>query len=417
MWFRGGSAWGYYLRRLLLLVALVARPEQLIKDDCAQRAQSQVVERERQAAEVDRDGLSGRDPRGDDERYRRHREVGALGEVDFGVDPNLATDDGDQTEEIHLDAALHADRDAAHQSPKDRDEPQQDREDRRYDEDHDREDTRDAHDADVLGIGGFSRAAEQSADGGGDAITHESAAEHVAEVALHDPADRVDVACVLGHQDHRDEEEQAESGPELAEVGEAEGGHADDRRIADGVEVDMAGGLGVRARRIDGRDDIADHDADQHRQHPREASEIDGGADRGQQRDHRGEGLARKVAGRCAGQGQPDHGDDRARDYGGQQVPDRIHAHEVHDDSDRQVDDAGHEDARVGQSMVRVRTLDGEHRSDKGEAGAEIARYLEARDGQKDQCRHAAEEDDRVRIEPQDQRHQDGVSEHGHHVL
>src|SRR5881296_2282301 len=269
------------LWRLALRVANVPGTEQLVQDDGAQGAEAEVVERQRQTAEVDRNGLRGGDAGRDDQGDRRHGQVGPLGEVHLGVDPDLAADDRDQAEEVHLDAALHADRDAANESAEDRDEAEKDREDRRDDENHDREDAGYAHDADVLRVGRLTGAAQEAADRRPQAVANERATEHGAQVALHDSADRVHMARVLGDEDHRDEEEQAQLGAELAEIGKAERRESKDRGAADRAEVDVACRLGAGARRIDGGHDVADHDPDQDRKQAGKAAQIDGGANRG----------------------------------------------------------------------------------------------------------------------------------------
>src|SRR3989454_282506 len=78
----------------------------------------------------------------------------------------------------------------------------------------------------------------------------------------------------------------------------------------------------------------------------------------------------------------------------------------------------GRHDACVGKPVVGVRRpLHRQDRADEREAGAEIARDLEPCDEQEDEGRHAAEEDHGVGVEAENQRHQDGGAEHGHHML
>ncbi len=87
-------------------------------------------------------------------------------------------------------------------------------------------------------------------------------------------------------------------------------------------------------------------------------------------------------------------------------------------DADQEIDDAGDQDAGESQALVVARSaLDGKHRADECERAAEIAGHLAPCDEQEYQSPDAAEEDDRVRVEPEDQRDQDCGPEHGHHVL
>src|SRR5438445_3058790 len=226
-------AWSDHLRRLCLRVADVARPQDLVDDDRAQGPDSQVVDFERADLEV---GSTG----GKDERDRGDREVGPLGEVDPGIDPDLGADHCDQAEQVKLDPPQAADREAEDQRSELRNEPEQDRGDGGHDEHPDRKDSRDAHDADVLRVGRLAGAAEQGADGGGETVAHEGAAEVARQVALHDAADREDMAGVLGHQHDRDEPEEAERADGVAEVWECELRVADPVGAADYRCVDVA---------------------------------------------------------------------------------------------------------------------------------------------------------------------------------
>src|SRR5205807_907746 len=130
----------------------------------------------------------------------------------------------------------------------------------------DAEDACNAHDADVLGISCLARAAENAADQRAQTVAHESAAQVAGEVALHDPADRINVTRVLRDEDDGDEPEQADFAAELAEVREAEAGHAKPGSAPDRSKSDVAAGLRIDAGGIEDGDDVADHDADQHRQ-------------------------------------------------------------------------------------------------------------------------------------------------------
>ena len=179
----------------------------------------------------------------------------------------------------------------------------------------------------------------------------------------------------------------------------------------------MAGRLCSGAWRVNGRDEVADHNADQDREQSRKAAKVDCRADRGEQCDRRGKRLTCVVSGRGARERQADHCHHRARDHGRQQVANRVDADEVHDEADDQVDHAGHHDARISEAVIVGRALNGQHRADEGEARSEVAGHLEPGDDQEDQGRHATEEDHGVRVEAEDQRHQDGGAEHGHHVL
>ena len=226
------------------------------------------------------------------------------------------------------------------------------------------------------------------------------------------------MARVLGDQDHRDEEEQAQLGAELAEVGKAEGRHAHKRRLTDGVEVDVARRLGARARRIHDRDHVADHDADEHRQQAREPAEIHGGRDGGEQRHGGGERLAGVVARGRAGQRKPDHGNHRAGHHRRQQVADRVHADDVNHGADDQVDNACDHDSGISEAVIWILcSLHGQHRADEGKARAQVARDLEPGDSEEDQGRDPAKKNHRVGIEAEDQWHQDRGAEHRHHVL
>src|SRR5207245_30159 len=130
--------------------------------------------------------------------------------------------------------------------------------------DGDRAQGPDAQDADGLHVGRLAAAAEQGADGGGETVAHEGAAEVARQVALHDAADREDMAGVLGHQHDRDEPEEAERADGVAEVWECELRVADPVGAADYRCVDVAARRGRSARAAGGlvepRDDVADDD-------------------------------------------------------------------------------------------------------------------------------------------------------------
>ena len=390
----------------------MSRPQDLVEHDRTQRAKPKVVDLERSDLQVGAAGCQ-------DQRDGSHSEVGALREVDPAVDPDLGADHRDEAEQVELDPAQDAERDAQDQGAELGDETEQDRRDRGHYEDPDAEDPGDAHDADVLGVRGFACAPEERADRGAQAVAHKRAAQVTGEVALHDPSDRVDVAGVLGDQDDGDEPEEAHRAAEVAEVREAELRQRHPACFHDAAEVDVAGGLGVVADGVDEGDDVADHDADQDGQQPGKAAQIDAGESRGQERDRRGEELFLGAADRHRAERQADHGDDRARDDRRHQETDQVDArHEVDERPDDEVDDPGHQDAGKGQAMVRMGCpLHDEDGPDERERGPQVARHLAVGDEQEDQRRDAAEEDHRVRIEAQDQRHQHGRPEHCHHVL
>src|SRR5439155_13300652 len=102
---------------------------------------------------------------------------------------------------------------------------------------------------------------------------------------------------------------------------------------------------------------------------------------------------------------EADHRYDGSGHHRGQQVADRVDADEMDDHPDGEVDDAGHDDAGVREAVVAGGALHGKHRTDERKARAKIARYLETGDDEEDERRHAAEEDDGVRAEPQDEWH------------
>src|SRR5690348_2764634 len=147
----------------------VAGSQDLVQNDRPQRAQRKVVELE--VAELHIRAAGGKD-----ERDRSDGKVGALAKVDFGVDPYFGADHRDQAEQVQLDSADDAARDAVHERAELRDEAEKDRGDRRDDEDPDGEHAGDAHDADVLGVGGLAGAAEQAADDRPEAVAHERTA-------------------------------------------------------------------------------------------------------------------------------------------------------------------------------------------------------------------------------------------------
>src|SRR5438132_5484997 len=199
------------LRRLAFCVAHMTRPQDLVQDDRAERSKREIVELEVTELDV---GAA----RGEDQRHGSHRQVGSLGEIDPAVHPDLGADHSDEAEEIELDPADHAARNAVDQRAELGDEAEEDGRNGRDDKNPDREDACHAHDADVLGVRGFASAAEECADNGSDAVAHERPAEISGQVALHDPADREDVARVLRDEDQGDEPEEAELTDGIAEA-------------------------------------------------------------------------------------------------------------------------------------------------------------------------------------------------------
>jgi hypothetical protein len=114
----------------------------------------------------------------------------------------------------------------------------------------------------------------------------------------------------------------------------------------------------------------------------------------------------------------PDDGNDRAGHHRRHEESDDVDAGKVDDDPDQKVDDAGDEDPGKRQSLVLAGpALDREHGTDERERRAQVAGYLAAGDDKEDQSPDAAEENHRVRVEPEDQRDQHRGAEHRHHVL
>ena len=207
-----------------------------------------------------------------------------------------------------------------------------------------------SHHADVLGVGGRTRAAAAAGQHRGEAVRDERAARQVVHVLARHRGHRLHVADVLGDQDEDDRQEQAQR--RRGETRSMELGQADPRGLLHRLE----GHLALNDRR---------HVADQHADQNGEAAENSlkehrHQADRHDRHDRRGRTLLHPVP--CGGcQVQADERHNRASHHRRHRHINPAHAREMDDQADERERRTRRNDAaeRVGRAHRR------RHRSDR----------------------------------------------------
>ena len=229
-----------------------------------------------------------------------------------------------------------------------------------------------SHHADVLGVGGRTRAAAAAGQHRGEAVRDERAARQVVHVLARHRGHRLHVADVLGDQDEDDRQEQAEGRD--GEGGGVEFGEADPSGVAHLGEVDLA---------LVDRRQVADQHANQDGKATEDALEEDGHeADRHDRHDGRDRTLLHPVP-RGGRQVQADERHDRARHHGRHHRVNPAYAREVNDQADERERRTHRNDAaeRVGGAQGGADCLD---RRDQRERGTQV-RGQTARRNQEEQ--------------------------------
>lgn len=221
------------------------------------------------------------------------------------------------------------------------------------------------------------------------------------------------VADVLDDDDERggqDDEDGAEV--ELRRVERRQG---EPRRALDKRPVDDA---------ADGRDDVAADDADEDRDDGEEALEGDGGEDGDGQRRERDEHrravrLVAREAGHargCRHELEADDGDDGTHRGGREDHIDPARADGAHEQADEAEDDADADEAAEG-CLIAVLREHEEDRREEGKARAEVGRDLPLAEHEVEDRADAVEQEDRGRVDLEEDRYEHGGAEHREEML
>ena len=296
------------------------------------------------------------------------------------------------------------------------------------------------HDADVLGVRGGRRAADERGDRGADAVGEQRPAHVRVEVVAGHLGDRLDVAGVLG--DQRDDAGQHEQDEGEGERGQVRPGQHAPARLDDvlgrepnqdaadtplqstrscrvGVqpappqEVIWPNILSnsqdstvpkIRPRSTAIRDQKPAHDDrhDDHEAHGEQGHPL----------------VLRPVdAGHHRRQVEPDQHDDSAGHRRRQHQVHPARAGVVDRDADQGQHDAGHQDRAGDVGAVAALRPDRGHRGHERGAGAQVGGHLAVDDEQEQDRGDAGHHHGELRVEAHQDREDEGGAEHGHHVL
>ena len=233
---------------------------------------------------------------------------------------------------------------------------------------------------------------------------------------------------VLG--DQRDDGRQDQEREVQREARRGEVGQPDPRRVADRSDVHQAVVLGRLGRPTEHRGDRAGGDVEQPGEQVAEdqaQEDGDAGPEAAQQQGgdddegHRGQRhplVLRPVdAGHDRSQVEADQQHHGTGDRGRQDAVQEPDPGDVDEHTHQGQDDAGHQDRADDVAVVTAGRADGDHASDEGRAGAQVARHLPAHHEQEDDRRDAAHHDREVRVQAHDQGEDEGRPEHGDDVL
>ena len=292
--------------------------------------------------------------------------------------------------------------------------------------------------AGVLAIGGVGGAAEHGGQRGGQTVAHQGAVQAgvLKEVALSGGGDGGHIADVLHHGGQGDGGHDQNGGH--VELGQLEGGQAHQTGLGHGGEIHQGLGGAVsthnsHAAGIHNKGgNIGDHHAHEDGDDLEHAAAPDVEHDDGGQGDEGQGPAAGGVVHSRGGQGQADAHDDGAGDHGGQKAHDLLHARQLDDQGQDQVQQTGHHNAAAGVAQLilgvhggvdaAVQIGHGGKAAQKGEGGAQEGGHLELRAHMEEQGADAGKEQGGLdaqgqTILPHQNGHQNGGAKHGEHVL
>ena len=166
------------------------------------------------------------------------------------------------------------------------------------------------------------------------------------------------------------------------------------------------------------RQDVAEDQAEEHRDPPQEAAEAD------RHRHHRDHGEQRHPlvlgpvdVGHHRGQVEADQHHDRPGDHRRQHRVDDPRAGQLDEQAAQGQDHAGDQDGPGHLGRVAALGADGHHRADERRRGAQVARHLVLHDEQEADRGDAAHHDRELGVEAHHDREDEGRAEHRDHVL